>query len=152
MKYFTMEELCKSRTAEIRKIDNTPTEKEKEALSQLVAHVLDPLRSMFGNPISVTSGFRCSKLNKSIGGSTSSEHMKGEAADIVSSDGDKKKNYELGVLVYSNLVFGQLIFENINEKQKECDWIHVSYSNTRENRMQTLKKKKSSNSYITFNP
>jgi zinc D-Ala-D-Ala carboxypeptidase len=152
MKYFTIKELCKSRSAELRKIDNTPNKEETRALVELVDNVLDPLREKFGKPIVVTSGFRCAKLNRSIGGSTSSEHMKGEAADIVSEDGDKLKNYQLGVMLYSGFSYGQLIFENVNVSQKTCDWIHVSYSARHSNRHQTLKKLKNSNSYTIFRP
>lgn len=59
MKYFTMKELTKSSTSDKLGIDNTPTPEASVALSNLVTHVLDPLREMYGKPITVNSGYRC---------------------------------------------------------------------------------------------
>jgi len=68
MKYFTINELCKSSVASKKKIDNTPSEEVKVNLERLINEVLDPIREEFGKPITVTSGYRCSKLNKEVGG------------------------------------------------------------------------------------
>ena len=68
MKYFTMKELTKSSTADKLGIDNTPTTEASVALSNLVTHVLDPLREMYGKAITVNSGYRCPKLNAAVGG------------------------------------------------------------------------------------
>ena len=65
---FTVNELCKSKTATRKGIDNTPTSKVKENLEKLIKNVLQPLRDKFGEPIIVDSGYRCPKLNTAVGG------------------------------------------------------------------------------------
>ena len=82
MKYFTITELTKSLTAIRRNIDNTPSGEIKKSLTALVDNILDPLREAYGKPIIVTSGYRCDKLNRAVKGAASSQHVKGEAADI----------------------------------------------------------------------
>lgn len=82
MKYFTIEELCKSTTANRLKIDNRCDSGVAVSLAALVENVLDPLREWYGKPISVNSGYRCPALNKAVGGSATSQHMSGQAADI----------------------------------------------------------------------
>ena len=123
MKYFTLTELTKSATATRFKIDNTPTAEAKQNLVNLVDKILDPLREAYGKPIVVTSGYRCPALNKRVGGSTSSQHMQGMAADIRTTSDlpqDNKKLYDLAIKL--NLPFDQLINEY------NFDWVHISYS------------------------
>ena len=121
MKYFTIKELCKSSTATQRKIDNSPTQEVINNLEMLVDNVLDPLREKYGKPIKVNSGYRSPVLNKIVGGSKTSQHMTGLAADITT--GSIMENRRLFELVQSlNLPFDQLIDEN------KFKWIHVSYS------------------------
>ena len=118
--FFTKSELTRSDTARILKIDNTPTPEALAALDALMWNVLDPIRRMWGKPIIVNSGYRCPKLNAAIGGSATSQHMKGEAADITA--GDPTKNKELfDMIAQSAIPFDQLIDE------KNYRWIHVSY-------------------------
>lgn len=118
--FFTKAELTRSDTARIRGIDNTPTPEASAALDALMWNVLDPIRRMWGKPIIVNSGYRCPKLNAAIGGSATSQHMKGEAADITA--GDPTKNKELfDMIAQSAIPFDQLIDE------KNYRWIHVSY-------------------------
>ncbi len=118
--FFTKSELTRSDTARIRGIDNTPTPEALAALDALMWNVLDPIRRMWGKPIIVNSGYRCPKLNAAIGGSATSQHMKGEAADITA--GDPAKNKELfDMIAQSAIPFDQLIDE------KNYRWIHVSY-------------------------
>ena len=78
---FTLEELIKSETAIRRGINNTPSSSVVENLQQLVTNVLQPIRDKFG-PITVTSGYRSAQLNVAIGGSATSDHVLGMAADI----------------------------------------------------------------------
>lgn len=119
-KFFTKSELTRSDTARTLKIDNTPTPEASAALDALMWNVLDPIRRMWGKPIIVNSGYRCPKLNAAIGGSATSQHMKGEAADITA--GDPTKNKELfDMIAQSAIPFDQLIDE------KNYRWIHVSY-------------------------
>ena len=74
-KYFTIEELCRSNTADAKGIDNTPNNAQKERLKDLIENVLDPLREAYGKAIMVNSGFRCQELNKAVRGALSSEHL-----------------------------------------------------------------------------
>ena len=128
MKYFTMKELTKSSTADKLGIDNTPTTEVSAQLSNLVTHVLDPLREMYGKAITVNSGYRCSKLNAAVGGAKTSQ--RGEAADITA--GSKTENKKLFELIRDNLPFDQLIDES------NYSWVHVSYVSTSKNRKQIL--------------
>lgn len=122
MKYFTMTELTSSATAKRKGINNTPDAKAKAALSALVANVLDPLREKYGKPIVVTSGYRCPKLNKAVGGVARSQHTKGEAADIRCVSNSRAENKRIfDLIVASGLPFDQLIDEY------NYDWVHVSF-------------------------
>lgn len=128
MKYFTINELCRSATANRLKIDNTPNATVKYNLELLVRYILDPLREAWGAPIIVTSGYRCPKLNKAVGGATSSQHMQGQAADIRTvSDNPAENRKLLDLLVELGLPFDQVINE-YPDKNGCPDWIHVSYS------------------------
>lgn len=130
MKYFTMKELAKSSTADKLGIDNTPTSEASAQLSNLVTHVLDPLREMYGKAITVNSGYRCPKLNAAVGGAKTSQHMRGEAADITV--GSKTENKKLFELIRDNLPFDQLLNES------DYSWVHVSYVSSSKNRKQIL--------------
>ena len=81
-KNFALEELTKSQTAEALKIDNTPGAEQIINLCALVHHVLQPIRDHYGQPVKISSGFRCQALNKAVGGVSRSQHMRGQAADI----------------------------------------------------------------------
>lgn len=124
-KNFTYEELVSSATAKRLKIDNTPNEEQKEKLKRLAVEILQPIRDKYGKPIVVTSGFRCAKLNNAVGGAKTSQHCKGEAADIRSVSDSIKDNKELFNLVLQMLKdkeikVGQLIDEY------GYNWVHVS--------------------------
>ena len=122
MKYFTLQELTKSATAQRKGIDNSPGSAAMANLVALVEKVLDPLREAYGKPIIVTSGYRCEKLNKAVGGATSSQHVKGQAADIRSvSDKPEDNKVLYDLIVKLGLPFDQLINEY------GYDWVHVSY-------------------------
>lgn len=138
MKYFTLAELTASITATKLGIRNNPTATEKACLVRLVDHILDPLRTAYGNPIKVTSGFRCEKLNKAVGGAKSSQHRLGQAADIRSISDTRAENKKIFDLVHSlNLPYDQLINEF------DYDWVHVSFSSR--NRRQALDAVKNKN-------
>lgn len=119
MKYFTLKELTRSTTATAKGIDNTPTPEVEKNLTLLVENILDPLRLIYGKPITVNSGYRCPELNKAVGGSKTSDHMKGFAADITGAS--KEENERLFYLIKYNFNFKQLIDE------KDFSWVHVSY-------------------------
>lgn len=115
----------------MRRIENKPDTEQKAALEKLVTNVLDPLRELYGRPIMVSSGFRSRDLNRAVGGAPSSQHMKGEAADIYT--GSKEENRKLFELIRDNLPYDQLIDE------KGFSWVHVSYRDDGANRKQVLK-------------
>jgi hypothetical protein len=120
MKYFTIAELCRSNTADKFLIDNKCTKEQAANMMALVNNVLDPLREAYGKPIRVNSGFRCEKLNKKVGGSKTSDHLHGMAADITA--GNPQENKRLFYLIQElGLPFKQLIDE------KGFSWVHVSY-------------------------
>lgn len=120
MKYFTIEELCRSSRASAAGIDNTCGASEQHCLEELVENILDPLRKAYGKPIRVNSGYRCGELNRLIGGVPTSQHLLGQAADITG--GSKAENKKLFELVQNlKLPFDQLINES------NYSWVHVSY-------------------------
>lgn len=122
-KYFTIAELTKSDTAIKKKINNNPNKEIESNLNQLITNILDPLREAWGNPIIVSSGYRCSALNKAVGGASTSQHLLGQAADIHTKSNSREDNKKLFELIKSlKLPYDQLINE-YNYK-----WIHVSYS------------------------
>ena len=85
--HFTIEELYASETAKRLGIDNKPSVQKMINLVYLAANVLEPLRVAMGEPVKISSGYRCEKLNKAVGGVYNSQHLKGQAADICI-DGD----------------------------------------------------------------
>lgn len=112
--------MCYSATAEAHKIKNIPGTVELKNMTVLVNSLLDELRDKWGGPITVTSGYRCSQLNKLVGGVANSHHLYGYAADItVGSIEQNKKLFAL--LTTSNFKFTQAILEQGGK------WIHVSY-------------------------
>ena len=122
MKYFTIKELTKSTTAIKRHIDNSPSKEVERSLTALVERILDPLREAYGKPIIVTSGYRCPRLNAIVGSTPSSQHVKGEAADIKSVQDTPEENKKLyDLIVKLKLPFDQLINEH------NYDWVHVSF-------------------------
>lgn len=128
MIYFTIDELTRSFTAERLGIDNTPDERIKFNLEQLVKNVLDPLRMKYGQPIIVGSGYRCPELNKAVGGAGNSQHMKGQAADIYCVNCSEVMNRLLAcIMISEQLPFDQLILEKV-DKNGYPQWLHVSYS------------------------
>lgn len=122
MKYFTIQELTKSATAQRKGINNTPDATVTANLTALIDKVLDPLRTAYGAPIIVTSGYRCERLNRAVGGATTSQHVKGQAADIRSVTDTRTMNKRLfDLIIELKLPFDQLINEY------DYDWVHVSF-------------------------
>ena len=129
MVYFTINELCYSATAQANGINNTPNATQRNALTALVDTVLDPLRRAWGKPILVNSGYRCPALNKAVGGVASSQHLRGEAADITTgSPQSNKQLYDLAIAL--RLPFDQLIGE------RGYTWLHISHKASGYNRHQ----------------
>jgi uncharacterized protein YcbK (DUF882 family) len=127
MKYFTLKELTRTATGK----PNTPGSEEQKNLANLVEKVLDPLREMYGKPIRVNSGYRSMAVNIDIKGSSTSQHLKGEAADITAgTPAENRRLFEM--LANGGYVFDQLIDE------QHYSWIHVSLKRNGANRRQIL--------------
>lgn len=120
---FTLAELTKSETAIRRGINNTPSASVVENLQRLVNNVLQPIRNKFG-PLIITSGYRSPQLNVAIGGSPTSDHVLGMAADIEAPGLDNK---QLAIYIRDNFKFTQLILEFYTEGEPSSGWVHVSY-------------------------
>ena len=150
MKYFIISELLKSDTAIGKKIWNGANREQEDNLIALVSAVLDPLREKYGKAVTVTSGFRCLAVNKTVGGAVTSQHTKGEAADIVGVTGDKNENYILGRLIVALGNYDQVIFENVGNNNLMPEWIHVSWRRRGDNRHNIMKKVKGSSSYVNI--
>ena len=96
MKFFSFQEFERSDTAYKHGIDNTAPESARKNIAALVDKVLDPLREAWGKPITVTSGYRCSEVNRLVGGVATSTHMQGRAADISTGNMiDNRRLYQL---------------------------------------------------------
>ena len=143
MKYFTLSELTKSATARRLGIDNEADADVRANITALVDNVLDPLRTKWGMPIIVTSGYRCPKLNAAVGGAANSQHTKGMAADIRTVSDTPADNMRLlRCLLNSGIVFDQVICE-YPDAQGRPDWIHVSFKRlggNRKNRLTAVRK------------
>lgn len=130
-KHFTLDEMIHSDTADRFGIDNTPTSDVIDNLDRLVARVLDRLRDEWNHPIIVTSGYRCKELNTAVGGTRNSQHLKGQAADIVSDDFEAFRRFVSRWCKDNE--FDQCIFEHGGGRE----WIHISYVEGR-NRKQII--------------
>lgn len=124
---FTFGELCHSGYAVRHGIENIPDEESKENLIQLAVNLLEPLRKKINKPVVILSGYRSQKVNKGVGGSKTSQHMKGQAADIRAIGMTPKELYEF---IKQNMIYDQLILEFDS-------WVHVSYKAS-ENRQKSL--------------
>ena len=127
-KSFTLEELVFSQTAAREGIDNTPGPAQIRAMRQLCTNLLQPLRDELGVPIVISSGYRCARLNRVVGGSASSQHIEGRAADLVCFSMDTKKLFKR--VLELKLPFDQLIYEG----GRQSVWVHVSFDPQRDRR------------------
>lgn len=121
--HFTLSEFVRSETAERNHINNTPSQEVVDNLRALCRNVLEPARVAYGEPIYITSGYRCPALNKAVGGKPTSQHLRGEAADLqVKGVRNLKRLYNA---ILDHGVFDQLLFESNKAGTK---WIHISYT------------------------
>lgn len=131
-KNFSLAELTKTSA----KADNTPSAEQIENLRALCVNVLQPLREAMGRPMRVNSGFRSDAVNRAVGGSSTSQHSHGEAADI---EFDGFDNQALGLKIMEmKLPFDQLIFEFLVPGDPNGGWIHVSHKRSGKQRGQVL--------------
>ena len=127
--HFTLEELTYSRTAVEHAIDNTPSPEAKVSLQHLTGCLLEPLRQLYKKPIAVMSGYRNKEVNRLVGGVSTSQHLKGEAADCYTPEGPAKL---LELLLQSGLPFDQAIL------YKRRKFLHLSLKTSGKNRMQVI--------------
>jgi Peptidase M15. len=114
-------------------IPNKPNPRQVSAMRELAQHVLEPLRQRFG-PIVISSGFRSQQVNLLVGGAIGSQHLRGEAADIVVND--VARGLQLFRFIRDHLDFDQLIWEPVGAATPR--WLHVSYTTRRKNRRQVI--------------
>jgi len=133
--HFTLEELVHSDVALRKGIDNTTSNPAiVTALTVLASNILEPIRAQFG-AFSPTSGYRCPALNTAIGGAANSQHMSGQAADIVIPGVTR---LALAQWIERSLDFDQLILELYTPGEPDSGWVHCSYVNPARNHKQSL--------------
>ena len=125
--HFTMYDVVNSATALARKIDNRPTAQVVTNATALIKNVLEPIRNHFNSPLNVNCMYRSPNLNKAVGGVSTSQHVKGQAADITVNNHSIQEVFNY---IKKNLIYDQLIYEGT--------WIHISFS-LMKNRKQPLK-------------
>jgi zinc D-Ala-D-Ala carboxypeptidase len=122
-KNFSLKEMIRSDYASRKGIDNTPSSLVVNNLMLLADKVLQPIRDQFGAVI-INSGYRSPQLNVAIGGSKTSDHVLGLAADI---EVPNLSNYMLAKWCEQNLKFKQLILEFYTPGDVDSGWVHISY-------------------------
>ena len=120
---FTLAEFTKSQTALRQGIDNTPDQEHLTNAVNLFANVVQQVRNNFGVTV-INSGYRGPALNEAVGGSSKSQHCKGEAVDI---ECPGTPNFEVANWIAENLDFDQLILEFYTPGIPDSGWVHVSY-------------------------
>lgn len=135
MKYFTFRELLHSNVALQNDVLNLPPREDAARiyfnLVVLVDNLLEPIRERFAVPMIITSGYRCKRLNKLVGGVDNSQHMKGEAVDFCFAGFSKKEMAAAFFEIAEEFNFDQLIY------YKKKGIIHISYSR-KNNRHQSI--------------
>jgi len=135
-KHISLREATHSATAKRRGIENTPNEEQLDAMYKVAEFIFEPLRLYVGGAIKINSFFRSPKVNKAIGGVSSSQHCKGQAIDIDDVFG-YKTNAEMYNWIKENLDFDQMIWEFGTDMNP--NWVHISYVSEEDNRNRCLK-------------
>jgi zinc D-Ala-D-Ala carboxypeptidase len=121
---FSLKELTVSETAARKGLDNTPNETVTANLKTLAEKILQPVREYYGKSVRVNSGYRSPEVNASVGGSKTSDHCKGQAADI---EINGVANGDLAKYITENFKFTQVILEFYTQGVPDSGWVHVSY-------------------------
>ena len=140
MKYFTFHEFERSETARSLGIDNRMPELIEAHVVELVDCLLDPLREAWDAPLVVSSGYRCPELNDAVGGSKTSAHLAGWAADLVPESGDGRGvqelvNFTVEWLTATSLPFDQMIDERSGGRR----WLHLGIRNLKGEQRKEMK-------------
>lgn len=137
LKYFTISELCNSAAAQRLALNNDPPLWAIRNMEELIRRILDPLRESYGRPIIVNSGYRSVPVNNAIGGVITSQHLRGQAADIRGMDAEETMQI-WQIARDSNLPYDQLINEH-PDQQGRPTWIHISWATKPRRQILTLK-------------
>ena len=131
-KNFTLLEITKSNTAKRLGIKNAPDKEHLKNMQVLIRDLIQPIRDAIG-PIRISSGYRNPQLNRAIGGSTKSQHCKGEALDLQFwKDGEMCNKEIYDWVIKSEIEFDQMINEF------DFAWIHISLKSKGKNRRMVL--------------
>lgn len=124
--YHEFEQSEAARQYRIMNIIGTP--EIRDAVKRLVINLLQPLRDKVRKPLNISSGYRCPALNEKVGGVATSQHCKGEAADVWCAT---LTPYELAsAVIDAGLRFDQMILYP--------SFLHLSLKAEGEQRMQLL--------------
>jgi len=121
---FSLKELTVSDTATRLGLDNTPNETVTANLKTLAENILQPVREHYGKSVKVNSGYRAPEVNAAVGGSKTSDHCKGQAADI---EINGVANGDLAQYIVDKYKFTQVILEFYTQGIPDSGWVHVSY-------------------------
>lgn len=121
---FSLAEMIKSETALRHGLDNTPPQNVIDNLRVLCEQILQPVREAYGRGVKVNSGYRSPDVNAAVGGSRTSDHCRGMAADI---EIPGIPNADLAQYIADNFDFTQLILEFYTPGVPDSGWVHVSY-------------------------
>ena len=126
---FSLEQLIYSETAERERIDNTPDPEVVDNLRRL-AQGLERVQRLTAFPLEISSGYRCPELNRRVGGTTSSQHTQGQAADFTCAEFGPPLDI-IKAVRDSGIEFDQCILEY-------AQWVHISFSKTPRGKVLTI--------------
>ena len=127
--HFSWDELTRTGKSELQATNRTEAEQYRASLTRLAVELLEPIRAKFG-AVTINSAFRGPSVNAAVGGSKTSQHMRGEAADIVATSVSVEELHRW-ICAESGLAFGQCILEK-SSPSKPFSWVHVSLGTKRE--------------------
>ena len=134
-KHFKLEEFEKSMTASRKGIKNKAGAGEIKSLGDLCYECLEPLRAHFDKAVTITSGYRSEALCEAIGSKKTSQHTKGQAADL---EINGVPNIKIAYWLSNNVDYDQLILEYFDKDDPAGGWVHISYNEKGNNRKQVL--------------
>lgn len=135
-KHISYKEAVYSATAKRLHLDNTPNDDILCEMEKVANYIFEPLRLYVGGAIKINSFYRSVEVNKAVGGSSRSQHCKGQAIDIDDVYGHKT-NAEMFEYIRENLDFDQMIWEFGDTNNPA--WLHISYVSKKENRNRILR-------------
>ena len=128
-KNFVLSEVTRSNTAKRLGIDNAPKNDHLKSMQRIISELAQPMREALG-PIRITSGYRSPELNRAIGGSSKSQHCKGQALDLQFWKDGQMCNKEIyDWVLKSNIEFDQMINEF------DFAWVHISLKEKKNRKM-----------------